>query len=46
MFSFYKNIAYGAIRARSHCAIFSDCYCDLFLLIMGYIGVGDVVAVA
>ena len=25
---------------------FLDCDCDLFLLIMGYIGVGDVVTVA
>ena len=31
---------------HSHCAFFSDCGCDLFLLIMGWIGVGDVVAVA
>ena len=30
----------------SLCAIFSDCNCDLFLIIMGYIGIGDVVAVA
>ena len=31
------------VRARSHCAI---CDCDLFLLTMGCIGVGDVVTVA
>ena len=30
-------------RARSHCAI---CDCDLFLLTMGCIGAGDVVALA
>ena len=31
------------VKAHSHCAI---CDCDLFLFIMGCIGVGDVVAVA
>ena len=36
----------GHLRARSHCTIFSDCDCDLFLLIMHYMGVGDVVTVA
>ena len=34
------------LSAPSHCAIFSDCDCDLFLLIMGYMGVGYVVAFA
>ena len=33
------------LRARSHCASFSDCDCNLFLFVMGCIGVGDVVAV-
>ena len=40
------NIKILTLKARSHCAIFSDCDCDLFLLIMGCVGVGDVVAVA
>ena len=43
MFPFRISIS---LLARSHCAIFSDCDCDLLLLIMGYIGTGEVVAVA
>ena len=31
------------VKVRSHCEIYD---CDLFLLTMGFIGVGDVVAVA
>ena len=34
------------LRVRSHCTIFSYCNCYLFLLIMGYIGIGDVAAIA
>ena len=30
----------------THTVIFSDCDCDLFFLVMGYIGVSDVVTVA
>ena len=33
------------VKAHSHCVSFSDCDCDLFLLIIGYIGLVDVVTV-
>ena len=40
---FTQNLYLSTLRVRSHCAI---CDCDLFLLTMGCIGVGDVVPVA
>ena len=45
-------VPYGGLRrslclkAHSHCAFFSDCDCNLVLLVMGQKGVGDVMVVA
>ena len=46
--SFFGGLAVVECRLKdhSHCAFFSDCECDLFLLVMGQNGADDVVTVA